>query len=208
MRRNLLGIGVIMISLASATSSPKADDWQDLYNVRLKPWNTVRHSLGRSFAFIAGTNGNGSRCFWKYGNAATAEAYAISAAATCSKQYTNCQLFGASDVTKYKVRGLSRWASEISTNGGLSVAVARQRQQQREQQTASEDDDPNLDPLIGAFVGGAAAIMNNRQPRQRVPVYRSAPVYSAPVQRGSGGGGGNRCPGATIAVDENCRPLH
>lgn len=58
-----------------------------------------------------------------------------------------------------------------------------------------------LNSAIGAFIGGLTSVP--RSTSTYVPPPRQ--TYTPPPPRG--GSGSNRCPGATIAVDENCRPI-
>jgi len=180
-----LAAGLVSGCVGGAAITGHVD--QDAYNACVDQYNGEFRGLGSYRAIWGGASGSSSKCFWSWGSPNQAEATNTSHG-NCLAEYSRCQLFATTD-------GMTAWARAISDNGGRAAG-------------RDEDEDDGNGLAAGFGAGLAAGIGMGQALNRPRPSYGGS---AAPVQRSAprpSSGGSGRCPGATIAVDENCRPLH
>lgn len=157
-------------------------------------WNNAeyRHRPGHK-AMVCGADQTSNRAFWSWNASSTTKALET-ALKRCRAAYSYCVVFGTDS-------GWSDWARTTNANGGITRSEAAARVNA----AAAVD---VADPFMDAFIAGASGVISQAARRKAAP--SGSQNYAPPNYRPryGGNGGSNRCPGATIAVDENCRPLH
>lgn len=179
---------LLAIPFLAASEQPTfAKTWeQAAYEVCSKSNNKNYRFLTGHKAMVCGANARNSNSYFVW-NARSSKAALNRAMSNCRREYSYCVVWGTD-------RGWSAWAADANRRGGITRSEADARAENR---SRAGGDDPFLDAFLGAAIG---AMNGYVQPRPRAAPRH---VPSRQLYRGS-----RRCPGATIAVDENCRPLH
>jgi len=179
--RLLLGFLAVLVTaiFASCTTIPES---QLAYNACTPAHNSTFLSLSGHKAIVSGVSGESSRCFWSW-DAPSTDAAIASAMSRCRKAMQRCFVYSTD-------QGSSDWVDNISNNGGTDPSYA----------AARASDQAAMNAMLGGLSAGLSAA-NKSNYSERRQTYRPPP-------RRSGGGGRSNCPGATIAVDESCHPLH
>nr|WP_156942092.1 hypothetical protein [Mesorhizobium sp. LNHC220B00] len=171
-----------LLAIAPIEKASAESQAQLAYDACVKSFNTVYRGLKGYKAIVAGVTGTNYQCFWAWSKPRVSVAINV-AMANCQRRQARCFVFADSS------GGMNSWSSRISAMGGDDGS----------RRSAGNDD---AAAFLNGFVGALAGVQTFQR---RAPVRRSAPAYRP---SGGGGGGGGNCPGATIAVDENCHPLH
>lgn len=186
----IAGVALIF-TFASCSSLPEA---QHAYNACTDSYNDKFRFRPGHKAMVSGVGSNTTTCYSSWSKPSTADAIAR-AMADCRQEYPRCFVYATDE-------GPSDWAKAISNSGGVSDSARRAR----------ANNDALTGVLSGVAAGVAAGSGDYRSPLTygsgNRGAYSGGYQYTGGRQSYGGGSGRNNCPGATIAVDENCKPLH
>lgn len=114
-RRGRLGSAALSGLLLLSGCGGGVSEAQLSYDACAEAYNDTFRSLPGNKAIVSGVSGDSSQCFWVW-SAASIEAAQSSALANCQEKQARCFVF-ATDA------GLSAWAAQISSNGGVDRGV-------------------------------------------------------------------------------------